>query len=221
MQVQLQAFPFQSQLALNVFCPNEHTVVTSFETHLPDSKDVGKLSSKEPNLPARLCWLKEYHDYYAYLPKERLFDGHLLEPLKPHKSRLIQKDGRWFVDDETRELWRSLDHNLTNSIGAIGQNMLVDLNHYEPSKAITFGFNRGYKTERGLYASLERSKCAFVHRLAYLVYLVLYWYQWDVDLVDQGWWKALGARCSCIWVNSVWDAIHRQREAQDFIGVVV
>ena len=66
MQVQLQAFPFQSQLALNVFCPNEHTVVTSFETHLPDSKDVGELSGGEPDLPASLCWLEEYRDYYAY-----------------------------------------------------------------------------------------------------------------------------------------------------------
>lgn len=221
MQAQLQAFLSRKKPTLQIFCPDQHTVVTSFESYLPNSNDVGKLSDADLDLPARLCWVKDGYDYYAYLPKERLFDGHLLEPLKRHKPKLIKKDGRFFVDDETRELWLSLDNNLASSIGAVGVGILVDLEHHEPRKAINFGFSRGHKTEHGLQRSLKISKNAFVHRLAYLVYLISYRYQWDAELVDQQWWNALGARCGRTWVDSVWDAVYRQWEARDFIGVVV
>ena len=221
MPPQLRAFPSQNNSVLQVFCPGENIVVTSFESYLSDSKDIHKLSEGHPDLLARLCWLKEHHDYCAYLPKERLFDGHLLEPLKRHKPKRIKKDGRWFVDDETRALWASLDNKLTSSIGTVGEGMLFDLEHCEPSTAAGFGFTRGHNTEHGLRASLAKSKNALVHRLAYLVYLVSIRYKWGVDLVDQEWWKALQARCGHIWVDSVWDAVYRQREARNFIGVVV
>lgn len=221
MPPQLVAFPSRNTSALQVFCPDESTVVASFESYLPDRKDIHKLSGGGPDLPARLCWLKDNYDYYAYLPKRCLFDGHLLHPLKHHQVEYIQKDGRWFVDDETRKLWGSLDNKLTRSIDAVGGGMLVGLDHHEPSKAVDFGFTRGHKTKHGLRASLERSKNAFVHRLAYLVYLISYRFRWDVEVVDQEWWKALGTSCGRIWVDGVWEAIYRQWEARDFIGVVV
>ena len=91
--------------------------------------------------------------------------------------------------------------------------MLVDLNHHEPGKAVDFGFTCGHKTKHDLSISLEMSKNAFVHRLAYLTYVISYRFQWGVDLVDQEWWKALGASSGRTWVDSVWEAIYRQWEA--------
>ena len=221
MPAQLLPFPSRNNLALQVFCPNKATVVTSFEDYLPKGEDISKLSGGGPDLPARLCWLKENYDYYAYLPKRHLFNGHLLGPLSQHRVEHIQKGGRWFVDDETRKLWGSLDNRLTRSIGVASAGMLVDLDHHEPGKAVDFGFTRGHKTKGSLCTSLEMSKNAFVHRLAYLIYVISYRFQWGVDLVDQEWWKALGASCGRTWVDSVWEAIYRQWKARDFIGVVV
>ena len=220
MPAQLLPFPSRDNSALQVFCPDKTTVLASFEDYLPKGEDISKLSGG-PDLPVRLCWLKDNHDYYAYLPKRRLFDGHLLGPLNQHRVEHIQKGGQWFVDDETRKLWGSLDNKLTCSIGVASAGMLVDLNHHEPGKAVDFGFTCGHKTKVGLCTSLEMSKNAFVHRLAYLIYVISYQFQWGVDLVDQEWWKALGASCRRTWVDSVWEAIYRQWEARDFIGVVV
>jgi hypothetical protein len=222
MSVRLQSFPSRKNSTLNVFCPDEKTVITSFENYLPNSGDVSKLlSDTQPSIPARLCWLKENYDYYAYLPKERLFDGHLLAPLKHDKPTLIQRDGRWFLDDGTRELWRSLDNNLTKSINVVGRGMLVDLEHCEPSRAIRFGFTNGHRTEKNLRVSLRMSRSAFLHRLAYLTYVVSLRHRWDQDLADQVWWKDLGTMCGPTWVDSVWDTIYKQWEARDFIGVVI
>ena len=220
MPAQLLAFPSRNGSTLQVFCPDKSTVVTSFENYLPNSENVHKLHGG-PDLPARLCWLKDDFEYYAYLPKRSLFDSHLLHPLKHHRVEYVQKDGRWFVDDETRRLWGTLDHNLTRSIGAVGAGMLVGLDHHEPSRAVNFGFARGHKTEYGLRVSLRKSKNAFVHRLAYLVYVISHRFQWDMGLVGQEWWKALGVSGGRTWVDSVWEAIYRQWEARDFIGVVV
>ena len=221
MPAQLLPFPSRNDSALQVFFPDESTFATSFEGYLPKVKDISELSGGGPDLPAQLCWLKDNYDYYAYLPKRCLFNGHLLGPLKQHRVEHIQKGGRWFVDDETRKLWGTLDNKLTRSIGVVSARMLVDLDHHEPRKAVDFGFTRGHKTKHGLCISLELSKNAFVHRLAYLTYVISYRFQWGVDLVDQEWWKALGASGGRTWVDSVWEAIHRQWEARDFIGVAV
>lgn len=77
---QLTLFPSGEKSSLRVFCPNMKDVVTSFESYLPAS--VAKAPGVSPNLPARLSWIKEGMDYHAYLPKERPFQSHLLEPLK-------------------------------------------------------------------------------------------------------------------------------------------
>ena len=218
---QLLPFPSRMNSNLQVFCPSKKIVITSFESYLPDSNGVGKIFDTQPHLPARLCWLKENYDYYAYLPKNRLFNGHLLATLKHPKPKHVQKDGQRFVDDKTHELWQSLNKNLTNSINVAGSNMLVDLEDHEPRKAVYFGFTRGHKSEQYLCISLEMSRNAIVHRLAYLAYLVSIRYQWDRELVNQQWWKDLGARCGPTWVDSIWDTIYGQWEARDFVGVVV
>src|ERR1700733_3553913 len=100
MPAQLERF----SSSLQVFCPDPTTVVTSFESFLPDVNVIGKIPDIQPHLPASLCWIKQHHDYYAYLPKEYPFDGHLLSPLKHHQRCHIFKDGRWFVDDETHNV---------------------------------------------------------------------------------------------------------------------
>ena len=221
MPAQLKSFLVRENRSLQVFCPNENTVITSFENYLPPSHAVGKISGAQPTLPGRLCWLKENHDYYAYLPKDRSFDGHLLASLKHHTPRSTQRDGRWYVDDETRELWRSLDINITKSINVIGRGLLVELEHYEPQRAVNYGFAHGHKNLRSLQVSLEMSRNAFVHRLAYLVYVISLRYRWDQDLVDQEWWRELGSRCSSTWVDSMWDVIYRQWETRNFVGLFV
>ena len=217
----LKIFPSQENSTLRVYCPSDNFVLTSFENYLPESSTVGKISDPQPPLPAQLRWHKENCDYFAYLPKERYFDGHLLAPLNHHQPQHIQKEGRWFVDDKTRELWRSLDNNITTSINVVGSNMLVDLDNFEPRQAIKFGFCHGHRTEKHLELSLKLSKEALVYRLAYLTYLVSRQYQWDKELVDQWWWRILRDRCGPTWVDSVWDAIYRQWRSRNFVGLVV
>jgi len=125
------------------------------------------------------------------------------------------------MDDETRDLWQSLDLNITRSIGVIGKGMLVDLEHHEPRPSVDYGFMRGHKSEQALQLSLKISKNAFIHRLAYLAYLISRRYEWNQELVEQAWWKDFIGRCSPTWVDSVWDAVYRQWETRNFVGVVV
>ena len=221
MPTRLVTFPPKENSALQVYCPDGKTIVTSFENYLPPSDGVGTITDPQPHLPAKLRWHREHFDYFAYLPKEGLFDGHLLAPLKHHKPKPIQKNGRWFVDDQTRELWRSLDNNITHSINVVGRGMLVDLADHEPRQAAKFGFAYGHRTEQHLQVSLKVSRDAIIYRLAYLTYLVSRRYQWHQDLVDQDWWKDFRARCSPTWVDSLWDTVCRQCRARNFIGVVI
>ena len=111
-------------------------------------------------------------EYYAYLPKDHPYNGHLLAPLNHHVPEHIQRDGRWFLDDETQNLWRALDVNLMYTISVIRGDMLTELDHHEPSEAIKYGFARGHRNLHGLQVALRVSRNAFVHRLAYLAYLV-------------------------------------------------
>ena len=220
MPAKLRIFPPQGNLTLRVFCPNKETIITSFESHLPN-EGADNIPDIQPHLPAKLCWFKMNYGYYAFLPKECLFDGHLLAPLKHHEPKHVQKDGRWFVDDETRKLWQSLDINITKSINVIGAGLLVELEHREPSKAFKFGFSSGHKNQSGLRTALKLSRNALIHRLAYFTYLLSHRYNWDRGLVDQAWWNDLRTRCGNTWVDSLWDAVYRQWEARNFIGVAV
>ena len=223
MPLQLQSFLDKSKATLRVFCPSPTAVVATFEDELPAANSIHQISSDPlPDLPARLSWVKPGYDYYAFLPRDRSFDGHLLTPLKYHDLVCTQRDGRWYVDEETRELWQSLDLGLTKSINVIGGNLLVDLNHKEPSRAIEYGFTRGHKSQANLKVSLMASKHAFIHRLAYLTYIIAYRYKWDTpELGDQPWWNEFVARCGPTWVDSVWDAVCRQWDTRNFIGVAV
>ena len=66
------------------------------------------------------------------------------------------------------------------------------------------------------------SKHAFIHRLAYLTYLIAYRYKWDTpELGDQPWWNEFVARCGPTWVDSVWDVVCRQWDARNFIGIAI
>ena len=137
---QLQLFPTQKKPALHVFCPDKTTVVTSFECYLPDGETVEKITGTHPFLPTRPCWLKEGHDYYAFLPKDHQLSGHLLTSLNHQKPLHIQQDGQWYLDNGTHDLWRSLNLNLAYSITVIGGGLLVDLEHREPISAVNYGF---------------------------------------------------------------------------------
>ena len=216
----LVPFPNRGSPILQIFCPSPEVVITSFEDYLPGRSAIGNISGTDPGLPARLSWLKDGFDYYAYLPKDLSFDGHLLTALKYCKPEHVERGGRWYVDDKTRELWQCLDINLTRSIDAIGGGMLLTLAHQEPTCARSYGFTRGHKTSRGLSVSLAISKNAFIHRLSYLTYLVSCQYQWDQELGDQMWWKQLTGVGGPAWVDGVWDAIYRQWFTRNFVGVV-
>lgn len=216
---QLELFPVPSP-SLRVFCPG-NKVVTSFEDYLPPQSTIREARGTQPDLPTGPYWVKPNHNYLAYLPKTRSFEGHLLAPLKHSTPTFVQKDGRWYMDDDTHKLWESLDINLTYTIGVVGSNLVVELGLYEPSQAVKYGFSRGHRSPGDLRASLEISKKAFVHRLAYLTYLISLRYRWDEDLVDQEWWKELAAKCRPTWIDSIWDAVYRQWKARNFAGVVV
>src|SRR5258705_4610136 len=99
--------------------------------------------------------------------------------------------------------------------------MLMELNDHKPQQAVKFGFMQGHQNEQKLRYSLRISRNTLVFRVAYLAFLVLCWYQWDKDLVDQEWRKELVARCAPTWVDSVWDAIYRQCRTRNFVGVVL
>ena len=146
MPLQLQSFLDRKRATLRVFCPSPTAVVTTFEDELPAANLIHQIPSDPlPDLPAMLSWGKPGYDYYAFLPKDRSFNGHLLTPLKHHDPVFTQRDGQWYVDEGTRELWQSLDLGLTKSINVIGGNLLVDLDHKEPSRPIKYGFTHGHK----------------------------------------------------------------------------
>ena len=214
-----------SNATLRVFCPDPAAVVTTFENSLPtlNAGAIAKISrDTPPDLPVELSWNTLGHDYYAFLPKFRSFEGHLLTPLNHHRPTTSQRDGRWYVDANTIELWRSLDRKLTESIKVISSNQLVELDHYEPSQATAYGFARGHRSQRDLEVSLRVSRHAFIHRLAYLTYSISCCYKWDtLELSDQPWWSEFVAKCGRTWVDSVWDAVCRQWNSRNFIGIAV
>lgn len=220
MVAQLSSFLIRKKPTLQVFCPDQTTVVTSFESYLPEAETIFKTTDSEPCLPTAPCWLKQNYEYFAFLPKEHWFGGHLLTSLNFRRSQPIKRDSRWYLDDETRNIWRSLDLNLTKSINVIGGGLLVDLEHFEPAPAVKYGFSHGHKSERNLRISLALSKKAIVHRLAYLAYIISIQYQWDQDLVSQAWWRDFTQRCSPTWVDGIWDTIYRQWNTRNFTGVV-
>ena len=218
--VHLQRFPERSRSTLRIFCPNPTSVITSFEDYLPGAHTIGRLfSDMQPHQPARLCWIKAGFEYYAYLPKDRIFDGHIWEPLKCHTPTHIERNGRWYVDEETSNLWRAIDWRLTKSIEAISRDTLFMLHHHEPRRAIQHGFTQSHRTQENLQLSLHISKHAIVHRLAYLLHLISFQYRWGES--EQPWRKALEMQCGLSWVDSIWDALCRQWKSRNFIGVVV
>src|SRR6202789_3806974 len=221
MAPQLQPFLARKNPSLQVFCPTPTVIVSSFEPHLPEHESIVKMDVGNPFLPTNPCWLQNGLDYFAFLPRERKFHGHLLASLNYRNPLPIERDGRWYVDDATCNLLRSLDDNITKSIQVISQNLLVDLEHREPAKAIQYGFSKGHKSEQNLRTSLAVSKVAFIHRLAYLASPISLRYQWDRDLISQEWWKELLAWFKPTWVDSIWDWIYRQWETRNFVCVVV
>jgi hypothetical protein len=221
MPPKMQSFLVRENPTLQVFCPTSKSVVTSFESYLPPDDTIHKIIDKGPDLLAGPCWMKEGYDYRAFLPKENRIHGHLLASLKYEREDYIHRSGRWSLNGKKSELWLALDRNLTRSIEVVGGGLLLDLVHHEPHRATHYGFSRDHKSERDLRLSLGISRKAFIHRLAYLAYCVSRHYQWDRELVDQLWWQYFVRKCTQTWVDSVWDAIYRQWDARNFVGVVV
>ena len=172
MAPQLEPFPTRKAHRLQVFFPELKAVVMSFEKYLPEFNSICNIKGPKPSLPGAPIWLKEGFDYQAFLPKDQLFTSHLLTPLSHCRPLFVQRDGQWYVDDRMRDLWQALNHNILNSIRIVGRNMLVDLKHYEPKEAVAYGFVNGHKLESGLRISLNISQNTFIHRIAYLTYVV-------------------------------------------------
>ena len=86
-----------SNATLRVFCPDPAAIVTTFENSLPtlNAGAIAKISrDMPPDFPVELSWNMLGHDYYAFLPKFRSFEGHLLTPLNHHRPTTSQRDGR-------------------------------------------------------------------------------------------------------------------------------
>jgi hypothetical protein len=195
-------------------------VVSTFEDHLPVR--YGKIDiPMRPDCPAGLSESEPGFQYYAYLRKDRLFSGHLFEPLN-RAPTLSRRGERWYADEETRNCWQNIDARLSHTITALSVGLLFELGQYEPKNAAHYGFTRGHKSESALKLSLRCSKYAFVHRLGYLAYLISRRYNWgEESRWSQPWYDELRAKFDNTWVDSVWEAIHAQWEARNFIGVVV
>lgn len=213
----------RNRVPLRVFYSEDSNIVTTFEDHLPPGCAIKRITSDlPPDLPARLRWNTPGYDYYAFLPKDRLFEGHLMAPLKYHKPLCVQRDSWWYADLDTCNLWMSLDAKFTKSIRVLSHGLYVELGHREPREAAAYGFLRGHKSQKNLLISLNASKHAFVHRLAYLTYIVALVYKWDTpELGDQPWRSKLVANCGSNWMDSVWAAIFAHWNARNFIGTAV
>lgn len=217
---QFSNFENQTELTLRVFCPNPKTVIATFEDYLPAYKDVDRISANmRPDFPARVSVCKSGYDYYAYLPKDRNFEGHLWEPIK-HEPEYIQRDGRWFMDTGMREVWRAIDNNISRSINVIGSYLWLTLDHHTPDEAHKYGFTRGHKSKEDLKISIKVSKHALLHRFAYLMYTISIRYNWEAWYL-QPWRDQIAARCGSTWLDSVWDTICRQWASRNFIGVIL
>ena len=145
-----------------------------------------------------------------------------MTPLNHYRPTFNQHDGWWYLNKKTCDLWQSLNVKLTNSIKVISNNLLVELKHCEPSWAIAYGFLHGHRSKWDLEVSLRASQHAFIHRLAYLSYLISCRYKWDTpDLYNQPWWIEFVKKCGQNWVDSVWDAVCGQWDTRNFVGVVV
>lgn len=221
MPAELREFFAKNDPTLQVFCPTPELVFTSFEVYLPPRKTVGNVYTRSGPPTPELCWLRDKHEYHAYLPKKISFYGHLMAPLQHHEPTFIQLDRQWFFDEKTRRLWSSLDANLEVCLRVLYKTLWITAEYYEPPRLSEYGFTRGHKSEKRLRACLEVTRLAFVHRLAYLAHAISLRYEWGKNLVDQKWWEEITARCGAAWVDSVWEVIYKQWNERNFVGVVI
>lgn len=177
----------------------------TFEDHLPSGPAIERVfSDLMPDLPAQVRWNTPGYDWYVFLPKEVSFTAHIFMSLEYHKPQLVSHNGRWFIDSTTVDLWKSLDSQFTKSIKALGNYLYFELDHREPNRAVAYGFMHGYRSKDRLLHSLRHSKHAFIHRMAYLTYLVALRYKWDTpELGNQLWRSEFVASCGANWVDSV------------------
>lgn len=221
MSARLTSFPLRYRITLRVFCPTETSVVTTFEDYLPDGANIATIyPNLRPDLPARLSWGRADYDYYPYLPRDRSFDGHLLAPLKHYTPKCFLRSGQWYMDPVDCGLWVSLDAKFEKSISSVASDLSFDPGHYKPPRVTTYGFTKGYTSQEDLKSSLEISKHAFIHRLAYLTYLIARQHDGDL-LYRQSWWISLRRSCGHNWADSVLDAVCRQWDSRNFVGVAV
>ena len=99
-----------------MFCPERSIVITTFEDYLPSGHDVERVfSDLPPDAPAKLRWNTKGYDYYAFLPKDNLFDTLLLMPLRYHEPKCVCCEGLWYTDQATSDMWKALDAKFTKS----------------------------------------------------------------------------------------------------------
>ncbi|KAF9792308.1 hypothetical protein BJ322DRAFT_1016131 [Thelephora terrestris] len=118
-----------------------------------------------------MCWA-----HLVQFMKEPL--GFVKEVPHGQTDELVQDNFKTYPLIEVWAKWWGSAPSVTASIEVVSGGMLVELSHVEPESPVRFGFTQGHKTQRGASISLEKSRKGFVHRLAYLVYLVSMWYKW-------------------------------------------
>ena len=223
MAFQFDAFSTGTLRAFLYEVEGESVPVTTFEDHIPDT--FHKLPNDHDPIPPDLralrpAWHKEGYEYRAFLPKDRdaLLECHLFGHLQ--KTRVVTLNGRFSLDEATKQAWTSLDDNLSMSIqAAIRPETLVSLEDSDPPLAREFGYTRTHKSRQALNNCLKVSRHAFLLRLAYFTYILTVTPTQFYGFSIPTWGGGRGSRP--IWVDSLWDAVRQQQSKRNYIGALI
>ena len=133
----------------------------------------------------------------------------------------VQRDGRYWLGEETGRSWVLLEDNISHSIQCASPGVLTSLEDCEPPLAVKYGYTRGHKTLKGLRHCLMMSRNAFLFRWAYFLY-ILSLRGGSGAMVDiPPWIFRISDSTHYAWVDSLWDALGQQKTNSNFIGTVL
>ena len=196
-------------------------IFSTFENYFPN--EIAKVDSDHDPYPPREpapAWHVEGFEYHAYLPKDRqaALNYHLFRCLT--EVQTVQRDGRYWLGDETSRSWALLEANLRYSIQCAGEGILISVDDSSPHLAEKYGYTRGHKTLKGLRHCLMMSRHAFLFRWAYFLYILSMRGGSGAKIDIPPWLHRISDRTHHAWVDSLWDAVRQQKSNSNFIGTV-
>lgn len=197
-------------------------IVSTFETDFPH--EIAKVDSDHDPYPPRTpapAWHKDGYEYHAYLPKDRqaALNYHVFRCLTHVQT--VQRDGRYWLGEETGRSWVLLEQNLSHSIRCASPGVLTSLEDCEPPLAEKYGYMRGHKTLKGLRHCLMMSRNAFLFRWAYFLYILSLRGGSGETIDIPPWIFRISDSTHYAWVDSLWDALRQQKMNSNFIGTVL